>query len=176
MSAALPASRSNAGMPGSQSTEARAAWLEERYCRARTQYNVKDGLRPGAEATVTITVTPEMVATFEELGPVHPLYSTWSMVRHMELASRKIILPYLEPDEDAIGHSINVTHLAPTGIGERITVRARLVELDGRRIVCAVEAHNEHERIAEGTQVQMLVRKDRLKSRIEELKRRVGAR
>ncbi len=125
---------------------------------------------------MTITVTPEMVATFEELGPVHPLYSTWSMVRHMELASRKIILPYLEPDEDAVGHSINVTHLAPTGIGERITVRARLVELDGRRIVCAVEAHNGHEKIGEGTQVQMLVRKDRLASRIAELQKRAGAR
>ena len=143
---------------------------------ARTLYSVKAGLKAGAEATVQITVTPEMVATFEELGSVHPLYSTWSMVRHMELASRKIILPYLEPGEDAVGYSVSVTHLAPTGIGERVTVRARLAEIDGRRIVCAVEAHNEHEKIAEGTQVQMLVRKDRLKSRIEELKRRVGAR
>jgi fluoroacetyl-CoA thioesterase len=142
----------------------------------RTLYNVKQGLHPGAEATVTVTVTPDMVATFEELGPVHPLYSTWSMVRHMELACRKIILPYLEPGEDAVGHSINVTHLAPTGIGERVTARARLIELDGRRIVCAVEAHNEHERIGEGTQVQMVVRKDRLAALIEQLQRRAGAR
>lgn len=124
---------------------------------------------------MTITVTPEMVATFEELGPVHPLYATWSMVRHMELASRKIILPYLEPGEDAVGHSISVTHLAPTGVGERVTARARLVEIDGRRIVCAVEASNEHEKIGEGTQVQMLVRKDRLASRIAEVQRRAGA-
>lgn len=136
---------------------------------------VREGLKPGAEATVTITVTPEMVATFEELGPVHPLYATWSMVRHMELASRKIILPYLEPDEDAVGHSISVTHLAPTGVGERVTARARLVEIDGRRIVCAVEASNEHEKIGEGTQVQMLVRKDRLASRIAEVQHRAGA-
>lgn len=118
---------------------------------------MKQGLQPGAEATVTITVTPEMLATFEELGPVHPLYSTWSMVRHMELACRKIILPYLEPDEDAVGHSISVTHLAPTRVGERVTARARLVEVNGRRIVCAVEVFNEREKIGEGTQVQMLV-------------------
>ncbi|HET6781000.1 MAG TPA: thioesterase family protein [bacterium] len=137
---------------------------------------MKQGLQPGAEATVTITVTADMLATFEELGPVHPLYSTWSMVRHMELASRKIILPFLEPGEDAVGHSINVTHTAPTGIGERVTARARLIEIDGRRIVCAVEAHNEHERIGEGTNVQMLVRKDRLALLIEQLQRRVGAR
>lgn len=121
-----------------------------------------------------VTVTPDMVATFEELGLVHPLYSTWSMVRHMELACRKIILPYLEPHEDAVGYSITVTHLAPTAVGEQVTARARLVEVEGRRIVCAVEAFNQYEKIGEGTQVQMLVRRERLRSRIAELSRRTG--
>lgn len=121
-----------------------------------------------------VTVTPDMVATFEELGLVHPLYSTWSMVRHMELACRKIILPYLEPHEDAVGYSITVTHLAPTAVGEQVTARARLVEVEGRRIVCAVEAFNQYEKIGEGTQVQMLVRRERLRSRIAELSKRIG--
>src|SRR5256886_16774462 len=99
-----------------------------------------------------------MLATFEELGPVHPLYSTWSMVRHMELACRKIILPYLEPDEDAVGYSVNVTHLASTGVSDRVTARARLVQIEGRRIVRAVVAHNSPEQIGEGTQVEVMVR------------------
>lgn len=110
--------------------------------------------------TVRVTVTPEMLATFEELGPVHPLYATWSMVRHMELACRKIILPYLEPDEDAVGYSISVTHLAPTGAGDQVTAHARLVEVTGRKVFCAVEAFNSKEKIGEGTQVQVLVRKN----------------
>ncbi len=121
---------------------------------------MKPGLRQGAEAAVTVTVTQEMLATFEELGPVHPLYATWSMVRHMELACRKIILPFLEPGEEAVGYSINVTHLAPTEVGDQVTARARLVTVTGRKIVCAVEAFNSKEKIGEGTQVQMLVRKD----------------
>ena len=121
---------------------------------------MKSGLRPGTEATVTVTVTPDMLATFEELGPVHPLYATWSMVRHMELACRKIILPYLEPGEEAVGYSISVTHLAPTEPGDQVTARARLVSVSGRKITCAVEAYNSKGKIGEGTQVQMLVRKD----------------
>jgi predicted thioesterase len=128
---------------------------------------MKPGLRPGAEAAVTVTVTPDMLATFEELGLVHPLYATWSMVRHMELACRKIILPYLEPDEDAVGHSITVTHLAPSRTGDRVTARARLVAIEGRRIVCAVEASNQRERIGEGTQVQVLMSKRRLRELVE---------
>ena len=106
---------------------------------------------------------------------MHPLYATWSMVRHMELACRKIILPYLDPDEDAVGYSVSVTHLAPTGVGDRVTTRARLVQIERRRIVCAVEAYNSREKIGEGTQVQMLVRKDRLADHIRALTvRRVG--
>lgn len=127
---------------------------------------MKPGLRPGAAATVTVAVTPEMLVTIEELGPVHPLYATWSMVRHMELACRKIILPFLEPGEDAVGGSINVTHLAPTAAGDRVTVRARLLEVDGRKVVCAVEAFNTREKIGEGTQVQILVPADRLAAMI----------
>ena len=125
---------------------------------------MKPGLRPGAEASVTVTVTPDMLATFEELGAVHPLYSTWSMVRHMELASRKIILPYLEPDEDAVGYSISVTHLAPTRSGARVTARARLLEIAGPRIICAVEAYNDREKIGEGTQVQVVMPKSRIRA------------
>ncbi len=123
---------------------------------------MKPGLRRGAEATVRVVVTPDMLATFEELGPVHPLYATWSMIRHMELACRKIIMPYLQPDEDAVGYSINVTHLAPTAVGDQVTARAHLVKISGRKIFCTVEAVNSKEKIGEGTQVQMLVRKDRL--------------
>src|SRR5574337_50534 len=96
---------------------------------------MKPGLRRGVEAAVRVVVTPDMLATFEELGAVHPLYATWSMVRHMELACRKIILPYLEPDEDAVGYSISVTHLAPTAVGEHVTASARLVRISGRKII-----------------------------------------
>lgn len=124
---------------------------------------MKSGLRPGAEASVTVTVTPEMLATFEELGAVHPLYATWSMVRHMELACRKIILPYLEAGEDAVGHSISVTHLNPSRVGDRVTAQARLLEVRGNRIVCAVEAYNETGKIGEGTQVQVLLSTDTLR-------------
>lgn len=130
---------------------------------------MKEGLHVGTEATVTITVTPEMLATFEELGPVHPLYATWSMIRHMELACRKIILPYLEGDEDAVGHSVHVTHQAPTTVGDQVTALARLVKVDGRRVVCAVEAHNTREKIGEGTQVQILVQRGQLQARIRDL-------
>jgi predicted thioesterase len=132
---------------------------------------MREGLLPGAQAQVTIVVTPEMVAEFEELGVVHPVYSTWSMVRHMELACRQLILPYLEPDEEAVGYSVSVTHLSPTPVGMRVTVTARLEQTDGNRIICAVEAHNERTRIGEGTHVQVVLPRARLQARIASVSR-----
>ncbi len=116
---------------------------------------------------MVITVTEDMLARFEELGLVHPVYSTWSMVRHMELASRKVILPYLEPDEEAVGYSVSVTHLAPTATGSTVTARARLLRLEGHKIVCAVEAHNGATMIGEGTTVQMVVPAQVLRARFD---------
>ena len=64
--------------------------------------------------------------------------------------------------EDAVGYSVNVTHLAPTTVGDQVTARARLVKISGRKIICVVDAVNSKEKIGEGTQVQVLVRKDQL--------------
>lgn|SRR5574337_1825643 len=136
---------------------------------------MRDGLAPGAQAQVTIVVTPAMVAEFEELGLVHRVYSTWAMVHHMELACRKVILPYLEPDEEAVGYSVSVTHLAPTPVGMKVTVTARLEQIDGNRIVCAVEAANERTRIGEGMQVQVVLPKARLQARIAQMSGQKGS-
>lgn len=126
---------------------------------------MKPGLVPGHQAEVTVTVTDEMVAWFEELGGVHRVYSTWAMVRHLELASRKVILPFLEADEDAVGHSISVTHVAPTRVGATVTTRATLLRIEGPRIVCALEARNEREVIGTGENVQVVLSRARLAER-----------
>ncbi len=128
---------------------------------------MREGLVPGAEAQVTVTVTDDMLARFEELGLVHPVYSTWTMVRHMELASRKVILPYLEPYEEAVGYSVSVTHTAPTPAGATVTARARLLRVEGNKIICAVTAHNGIATIGEGTTVQMIIAAQALRARFE---------
>jgi fluoroacetyl-CoA thioesterase len=129
---------------------------------------VRRGLLPGAEASVEITVTEDMLARFEHLGLVHPIYSTWSMVRHMELASRRLLLPFLEEHEEAVGHNVSVVHRAPTPLGATVNVRARLVAVDGNQVICAVSAHNERGLIGEGTTIQVVLPVDVLRARLAE--------
>jgi predicted thioesterase len=127
---------------------------------------MRPGLVPGTEAQVVITVTNDMVAHFEELGLVHPVYSTWFMIKHMELASRKVILPFLEPHEDAVGHSVSVTHRAPAPVGATVIARARLVAVDGSQIVCAVSSSHGQTTIGEGTTVQVVLPAEALRARL----------
>jgi fluoroacetyl-CoA thioesterase len=130
---------------------------------------MRRGLEPGAEADLRITVTEDMLARFEHLGLVHPVYSTWSMVRHMELVSRRLLLPYLEDHEEAVGYNVSVTHRAPTPLGAVVAIRARLVAVEGNQVICAVSAHNARGLIGEGTTIQVVLPVDVLRARLEEI-------
>jgi fluoroacetyl-CoA thioesterase len=94
----------------------------------------------GAAAELAVVVTPEMTVRFDELGPVHPVYATYRMGQHFEEAGRKLLLPFLEPGEAAIGRSLSVEHLAPARVGDAVRVRAECVELRGDRLTCACRA------------------------------------
>jgi predicted thioesterase len=132
---------------------------------------MRDGLIPGTSAEVVLTVTDAMVVHFDELGTTHPVYATWMMVKHMEEAGRKVILPFLDAGEDAVGYAVDVVHLAPTAVGQRVRAQAVLERLDGRRIHCRVEAYNEREKIGEGRTVQVVVPSELLRARF----RAIGA-
>ena len=85
------------------------------------------------EATVEVTVTPEMRAAFDG-EVVHEVYGTAAMVGHMELAARRVILEAREEGEEGVGYNVEVTHLAPAPVGSRVTLTARLRAVEGNRV------------------------------------------
>src|SRR3954447_8396322 len=126
---------------------------------------MKPGLAPGQEATAEVIVDATMFAAFEG-RVVHPVYGTAAMIAQMELAGRRIILPYLEAHEEGVGYEISVRHLAPTIAGMRVVARATLTEVRGNRVICRVEAHNDRGLIGEGTFTQVIVNRIDLEVRI----------
>jgi fluoroacetyl-CoA thioesterase len=97
----------------------------------------------GYEAVFETVVTEAMTVDFEELGPVHPVYATYWMAKHMELAGRKIILPFLEEGEEGIGSYVEVRHLASALPGMRVRIIARHERTEGNRVHAVMEAYNE---------------------------------
>jgi predicted thioesterase len=133
----------------------------------------------GASAVLDVVVTPEMTVRFDELGPVHPVYATYSMAKHFEEAGRKLLLEHLEPGEAGIGSALSVEHLAPCWIGDPVRVTARCAEVRGNRLTCECAAVDAGGRVlGRGTTVQVVLSEEAVQARIGEparLQQRTGS-
>ena len=130
---------------------------------------MKPGFEPGIVREITITVTEAMCPAFDGVV-VHRCYSTWSIAHHMELAARRVLVDFLEDDEEGVGSHVSVDHLAPCGVGKTVRVRAELVEVIADRhvrVICDVTAYDGDRLLAKGKQVQVVMNKEKLKQLIE---------
>jgi len=118
----------------------------------------------GTEGTATVKVTDETLASHTGSGAVD-VFSTPNLVLLMEEAAMAALRPYMEEGETSVGTLVNIRHLAATPPGFTVTAVARLVEVDGRRLVFQVEASDGMDKVGEGTHERFLVFKDRFKLR-----------
>lgn len=120
-----------------------------------------------------IVVTPAMTVHFDELGSLHPVYSTYQMARHFEEAGRKILLPHLEAGEEGIGSRVEVEHTTSALVGMRVTIHARFERMEGRRLVASMTATSElGDRIGHGTTVQVILPRERIEGGFARLEAR----
>jgi fluoroacetyl-CoA thioesterase len=122
-------------------------------------------LEPGASNTLTIIVDESMTADRFGNSGVQVL-ATPMLVSYFELAAHQLAMRALGPGQGTVGSHIDISHLAATPIGMRVTFRATLAERDGRRLVFRVEADDEHERVGEGTHERFVVDMSKFMGRI----------
>lgn len=122
---------------------------------------MKPGLAPGVCTELEIEVTPEMAPDYDG-RMVHPVYSTWSMIHHMEMAGRKIILPFLEANEEAVGTHVSADHTAPARIGRRVRIVAEVEAVRGNKVTCKMTAYCGPHVLGHGKTVQAVLAKERL--------------
>ena len=79
------------------------------------------------------------------------------MIALMEEVPHNLVDPLLEPGKLSVGTNLDVYHLAATPIGMRLTARAELLSIDGRTLTFRVEAHDERERVGEGTHTRAII-------------------
>jgi fluoroacetyl-CoA thioesterase len=122
---------------------------------------VKNGLKEGLEGEWVIETTRDMAAAhIADEGVL--VYSTPAVVGHMERASVEAVRPYLDDDEFSLGVHVDISHIAGTKMGETVRACSKLVKVTGRRLTFSVEAHNDREKIGEGTHQRVVVKRDRL--------------
>jgi predicted thioesterase len=127
---------------------------------------MKSGFVPGIVREVDAVVTDDMCPAFDGVV-VHRVYSTWSMVHHMEMAARRVLVDFLDDDEEGVGARVCVDHHSPARVGTRVTVRAELTDVRHNRAVCRVTAWDGDRLLGEGEQVQVILKKGRIRALFE---------
>lgn len=115
----------------------------------------------GDVRTITKVVTDADLATFET-GNVHPFYATFALGRDVEWACRQFVLEMKEADEEGIGTFLNITHKSPALLGDTVEIKATLTELHGNTVNCSFEVLVSDRLVAEGTQGQKILKKEKV--------------
>jgi fluoroacetyl-CoA thioesterase len=115
---------------------------------------MKNGLIPGLRHTQTYVTTLEMRA--KQLTA--DIFSTPAMIGLMEGTCVQLVAPYLDENEQTVGIHVDVRHMAPTKIGQSVTVTAELLEVKNNKLRFSVSAVNDQGvKIGEGTHRRALI-------------------
>jgi fluoroacetyl-CoA thioesterase len=126
---------------------------------------------PGLVGEVELVVSaPDTADALGNKG-VHVL-ATPRLVGLLEEAAIAAVQAHLPAGAGTVGTRIDVKHLAATPVGMRVRARAVVREVDGRRYVYDVEAHDDVEKIAEGTHERFQINQARFLERVAEKARR----
>ena len=128
---------------------------------------MKDTLKPGIEHEFRFRVpesktVPALYPEAPEFQEMPEVFATGFMVGLLEWACILALKPHLDwPAEQSVGTLVNVSHTAATPPGLEFTAKVKLIEIDGRRLVFEVEAHDGVDPIARGTHERFVIYRDR---------------
>ena len=108
--------------------------------------NVRAGMTGRHEVLVTREVT---VGAHVDGMPF--VFGTPMMILAMEMACGAAVAAHLPAGWATVGSEVNIRHLAPTPVGRTVTATARVLEVSGRGLLFAVEAHDGVRKVGEGT-------------------------
>lgn len=114
-------------------------------------------------------VLPAYTASSMKSGTLEVL-ATPIMIAWMEECCLDCVRPRLEEGHSTVGTLVNVTHEAPTPVDGTVTVSCFLRQVDGRRLVFAVEASDSAGIIGRGTHERFIVDSARFQAKCDKKK------
>lgn len=122
-------------------------------------------IRPGTTGSSEITVAPHHTAPHVGSGRIAVL-ATPVMINVIEAAALAAIEHLLPDGHQSLGIHLDVSHVAATPVGLRVTATAEVVSVEGRTIVLRVAARDEFETIGTGTHQRVVVNVARFDERV----------
>jgi len=131
-------------------------------------------LKPGLtfeldfEIPETKTV-PYIYPESEEFQLMPRVFSTGFMIGLIEWACVRFVNEHIDwPNEQSVGIDVNLNHTAATPPGLTVTVKGELAEVDGKRLVFNVEAHDGVDQITKGTHQRFIINAEKFIKKAEE--------
>ena len=135
---------------------------------------MKKTLKPGIEHTLSFKINesktvPALYPESDEFQAMPNVFATGYLVGFIEWTCIQALTPHLDwPEEQTVGIHIDISHIAATPPGLTVTAKARLVEVDGRRLVFEVEARDDIDIIAQGRHERFIIYKDKFDLKMKE--------
>jgi predicted thioesterase len=116
---------------------------------------MKASLAAGVTSTVELSVDRERTIGF--MGEKARVYATPMLVRDIEIASRELLLPHLDPGEDSVGTRVELDHLAATLLGMPVELKLTVAEVKGRAVTLEFEGRDSVDLICRGRHHRFVV-------------------
>ncbi len=130
-------------------------------------------ITPGLTGMAAIVVGPEHTAPFVGSGRIAVL-ATPVMINVIEAAALAAIEHLLPEGHQSLGIKLDVSHIAATPVGLRVTATAEVLRVEGRTVTVRVEAHDEVEPIGGGKHQRVVVSVARFDERVQRKARAEG--
>ena len=115
-----------------------------------------EGLKGQQEIVVTEEVSAQQVGS----GTL-PVFATPAMISLMENTAYKSVAEYLEEGYGTVGTLMNVSHVAATPVGMKVTCETELIKVDGRALTFCVKAYDECGLIGDGMHERFVIMEEK---------------
>ncbi len=85
------------------------------------------------------------------------VFATPCMIAFMEEACLKLVQSDLPKGQATVGTNVNIDHLKPSGLQQKLRIRAKLMSIEGRMLSFEVEAFDEDGLIGKGTHTRAVI-------------------
>jgi fluoroacetyl-CoA thioesterase len=124
-------------------------------------------IAPGLKGHASLVVGTNDTAPYVGSGWIYVL-ATPVMLKLMEEAALNAVERLLPENKQSLGTRVDITHIAATPIGMKVSASAELIDVSGRKLTFKLSAHDEVELIGEGTHERVIVSAGSFQKRINE--------
>lgn len=101
---------------------------------------------------------PHLYPESNEFQQMPQVLATGYMVGLVEWTCIQAVNPHLDwPQEQTVGIGLSLDHTAATPPGLTVTVEVELIEMDGKRLVFAIQGHDGVDPITKGTHERFVI-------------------